>query len=273
METFDFRGLPIAYVRSGRGKPVVFLHNGGASHAIWRPVVAELSTRHEAFALDLLGYGASAKPADGYTLETYTDMLGEFLDALELETVALVGNCMGSAIAASFARQHPRRVRALVLVNPLTEATFAQGYLGAVTRGPVRGISRVLVGKRLPRWMARQVLRFQLGPVATFRTLAHGEELCDCYGNEGQMRSLLAVVDDLDSYAALDAFVPDDAFPPICTIWGDANRVLSPRAGRRLNETLRPAREEWLAGCGHLPMLEQPEAVASTIASFLEARP
>jgi pimeloyl-ACP methyl ester carboxylesterase len=49
------------------------------------------------------------------------------------------------------------------------------------------------------------------------------------------------------------------------------NQVLSPTAGRELSRRLRPVREEWLAGCGHLPMLELPEHVASVIASAVTA--
>lgn len=271
MESFDFRGLQIRFVREGKGEPVVLLHNGGTSHAIWRDVVPQLADSHEVFALDLLGFGASDKPGTGYTIDTYIAMLGEFIDAYGLAPVALVGNCMGSAISLGFAMQRKDDVRALVLVNPLTEATFDAGWLGTTLRlqksapkitGP---LFQQLGRLRLPSWMASSTLAFQLGKKGRSQKVQSTEELCACASSEGQLRSLLGVLEDLTSYAAFDIFEPSEGFPPITTIWGLENRVLSPEAGRRLNARLLPVSEHWLEGCGHLPMLEDPSRVASIV--------
>ena len=130
LESFDFRGLPIRYEHTGQGEPVIMLHNGGSSHAIWAEVANRLAGKYEIFALDLLGFGNSAKPGAGYTLDNYVAMLEEFVSSRALEKVALVGNCMGSAISLAFTDRHPDKVKALVLCNPLTESTFLGGWLG-----------------------------------------------------------------------------------------------------------------------------------------------
>lgn len=279
METFVHQGVDIKFVRRGHGDPVIFLHNGGTSHAIWKDVVPQLADAHEAFAFDLLGYGASDKPGDGYTLDAYVATLAAFIKHHGLRSVTLVGNCMGSAISMAYAMQQPANVRALVLINPLTSATFTAGWLGSTLRlrrwapGLSHGLYGLIGRFKLNRWLAVESLRMQFGTTGRARKLYTSEDLCACFTGPGQLPSLLGALDDLVNYAFLDTFEPPAGYPPICTIWGLENRILSADAGRRLNVTLRPAREEWLAGTGHLLMLEKPDDVTRIIREFLAQHP
>ena len=270
METFEYENLAIRYVRAGSGKPVVLLHNGGTSHAIWDDVTPLLDG-FEVFALDLLGFGASSKPERGYELDVHVGILGAFIDKLSLAPVCLVGNCMGSATSLAFAMQRPGDVRAMVLINTLTTATFRKGLYGPMfglprrTPGLVSVMSKIALGTRLGKFGVRS----QIGRHGLERRIHEREELCACYAGASQSRALLGVLSDIPSYAVLDRFEPPPDFPPICTIWGLENRVLRAEEGRTLVKTLRPARQEWLEGCGHLPMLERPERVAAILREFL----
>ncbi len=183
---------------------------------------------------------------------------------------------MGSNIAAGIAARRPDDVVGLVLVNPLTEATFSAGWLGPLhamasrAPGPTRVTRRVTRRVVPPRLAAHAALRFQVG--AKGRALGLHRDPALVAGNRraDQMPALVDVLDDMGSYGGLDAGRPDGG-PPLCTIWGAENRVLSPRAGAALDERLAPERAERIDGCGHYPMLEDPEAVTGIIAAFAAA--
>lgn len=279
MLSFQLGEWTIAYERQGDGPPIVFLHNGGTSHAIWLDVMKRLAPRYDVIAVDLLGYGASSKPGSGYTMVNYVDLTGALYEHLGLHRATLVGNCMGSAIAMSFARVHPALVSSLVLINPLTEATLSSGWLASALKlrqaspTAVGGLYKRLGALTLPRWSAPATLALQLGSEGRKRGVHHNPALRACHTSEGQLQSMFEVLADIDAYSELDRFVPPGNFPRRMTIWGAENRILSARAGERLNQSLRPSQRKRLCKCGHLLMLEKPNEVAKLIDSFVEPRP
>lgn len=277
MKKLEFREWEIAYERFGHGPSVLFLHNGGTSHHIWHAVMERMQHRFDVIAVDLLGYGESSKPGHSYTMDVYVDMVRTILDALDLEDVDLVGNCMGSAISLHFARAYPARVRSLTLVNPLTEATFSQGWLAGVLKARqlspklIGGAYRKLSSIRLPGWTARSSLAFQLGKRGRKIGVQKDPKLKALHTSDGQLRSLLDVLADIDAYAAIDApgFATD--LPPLLTVWGESNRVLSARAGEKLNQSLQPDDSYSVGDCGHLVMMEASEEVSAIIEEFIDS--
>ena len=129
---------------------------------------------------------------------------------------------------------------------------------------------RMLGHLKLTNGIGSVATAFQLGPRGRDLKLHRNPEFYGCYAATGQFESLLGVLDDLENYSVIDNLAPQPGFPPICTIWGMKNKIVSPKAGRRLNSTLHPARQEWLPDCGHLLMLERPDEVASIIDGFLQ---
>ncbi|MER7451033.1 alpha/beta hydrolase [Nocardia beijingensis] len=272
MEVFEHRGRSVVFDRTGSGSPVVFLHNAGTQRRIWDDQVAALRDGHEVFALDLPGYGQSDRPATGYRLIDYVDMLTAFLDAHRLTDVVLIGNCLGSATSLRYAMGHPERVRALVLINPLTLDTVSSGQSASLAwldaRLPLAPLARRI---SLPNPVVSLIVGNQLGPRGRGRRDQHEPRVRAHWTDRGRLEALHGLVQDFPSYRALDTFHPPAGFPPICTIWGRRNRVLSAKAGGRLNRTLRPHTAVELPDCGHLPMVEAPDRVASILTGFLAA--
>lgn len=275
MDTYEHAGVTVAYEQSGNGPGVLFLHNGGTSHTIWRNQTAALSDRYRTVAVDLPGFGASPRPAAGIDLDGYVEVVSALVRDVMTAPIVIVGNCMGSNIATAVAARERDAVAGLVLVNPLTEATFAAGGIGVLhtmkrwapwPASVVRGVARKVVP---PRIVAEMTLRMQLGADGVEQGLHHDADLIACNRRRDQLPALVDVLDDMDAYAALDHKAAADLGVPVCTIYGARNRILSTRVGRDLGRRLGSASEEVLGGCGHLPMLEQPALVTREIEQFL----
>lgn len=272
MATFESGNLSVFYRDEGAGPAIVMLHNGGTSSTIWRHQIEDLSATRRVLAVDLPGFGDSPRPAIPARLTQMVDLVAALIRAEDLAPALLVGNCMGSNIAATLARREPDLVRGVLAVNPLTETSFSGGGIGFLHRmqrvaaGPTRAVRSVSRKVRPVRPVGTASLRFQLGPKGVALGLHHDPELLACQLRPDQLPALVDVLDDMAAYGELDREgVP--AGVPVWIVWGERNRVLARRRAGHLDDVMHARRVEVVGGCGHLPMLEDPAAVTE----FVEA--
>lgn len=116
----------MAYVDTGAGDPVVFLHGNPTSSYLWRNVIAHVEREERCLAPDLVGMGDSGKaPGGSYRFADHARYLDAWFDALGLtRNVTLVMHDWGSALGFHWARRHRERIRGLIymeaLVRPVT---------------------------------------------------------------------------------------------------------------------------------------------------------
>ncbi|MDZ8054274.1 MAG: alpha/beta fold hydrolase [Aulosira sp. ZfuVER01] len=103
---------------AGKGTPVILLHGAWNDSSQWVSAIDSLSCNFHCFAPDLLGFGESENPNIHYSIDLQVECLAEFLQALKLEKVYLVGHSLGGWIAASYALKYPEQVNGLVLLSP-----------------------------------------------------------------------------------------------------------------------------------------------------------
>src|SRR5262245_46038829 len=114
----ELDGIYLHYVSAGQGPVTVLVHGLGGFAESWRGTLEALGPYSQLIALDLPGFGQSAKPNRHYTLGFFSKVLEEFLEALAVERVRLVGHSLGGAVALAFAMAHPERVERLGLLAP-----------------------------------------------------------------------------------------------------------------------------------------------------------
>jgi pimeloyl-ACP methyl ester carboxylesterase len=108
----------ISYVEQGQGPAVLFVHGVLLNSHLWRHQLGHLGDIRRCIALDLLAHGGTEiKATQDVSVSANARMIGEFLDALKIDQVDLVGNDSGGGIAQIFAANYPERVRTLTLTD------------------------------------------------------------------------------------------------------------------------------------------------------------
>ena len=103
----------------GNGPPLMLLHKTPSSSIQYERAMPLLARRFRTIALDTPGFGLSDPPERQPSMADYGRLVAEFLDALELDSVDLVGHHTGASIAIETATQHPARIRRLALAGVL----------------------------------------------------------------------------------------------------------------------------------------------------------
>ncbi|PKL14935.1 MAG: hypothetical protein CVV50_01805 [Spirochaetae bacterium HGW-Spirochaetae-6] len=119
VKTFSFQSHNIAYIDEGHGLPLIFIHGLSTTLESFAPLFPIfIKAGYRVIALDLLGYGKSAKPDLSYNLELYPSLLTELCGVLKISRPVLIGHSMGAAIAQLAALKNPDFYSALVLYTP-----------------------------------------------------------------------------------------------------------------------------------------------------------
>jgi pimeloyl-ACP methyl ester carboxylesterase len=136
----------IGYVEQGEGPVALFVHGVLLNSHLWRHQLAHLSDVRRCIALDLLAHGSTqVNPDQDVSVTANAGMIKEFLDALSIDQVDLIGNDSGGGIAQIFAALNPQHVRSLTLTDcdardnwppaafkPFLEMAAAGGLRGAL---------------------------------------------------------------------------------------------------------------------------------------------
>jgi len=117
MSAIILRNEIVHYEVLGRGKPLLFIHGWIGSWRYWIPAMQAASISYRAYALDLWGFGDTTKIAGNYSLEQQLSLLDEFIHALGIGKIALVGHGVGAVLTWLYAQRNPGGVDRAVAVS------------------------------------------------------------------------------------------------------------------------------------------------------------
>ncbi len=114
----------VHYEVLGRGRPMLFLHDWVGSWRYWIPVMQVASSQFRTYAIDLWGFGDSAKDVERYSLAQQLELVNSFLEEMGIARLALIGHGLGGLLALMLAQSHPQVVdRVMAIGCPMEQQT------------------------------------------------------------------------------------------------------------------------------------------------------
>jgi pimeloyl-ACP methyl ester carboxylesterase len=257
---------------TGEGPPVLLVHGGGATSALWAPLMAELP-HHSVVAIDRPGAGLN-EPFDyrGVDLRAHAvSFLESALDVLGLGPVPILANSMGGLWSFWFALDRPELVSALVQLGcPAlmfgTQGPFSLRFPSLRPAGPTPD----------PEALAIRMLQHGAGPKALERVLP---EVLPCmYEAEVRDAHVQTRASMFDRIVEHRRTRPDMGLgdaelagvrQPVLLVWGAYDSYGSPEQGRRGSAAM-PNATVCVVPAGHFPWLDEPGRCGEAVRAFLE---
>jgi pimeloyl-ACP methyl ester carboxylesterase len=270
-------GVRTHYWESGNGGPtVVALHGGGAGSsgmAGMGPLLERLGGDARVIAPDSVGgFGLTDPYAPvPYGLMSRVQHLADFMDALCLDKVSVIGNSQGAWTGAQYAILHPDRVEKMVLISSLTianslnipqrptEALKALNDYDGTREGMRRILQALIIDpKRITDKLIddRQAAAMRPGALEAFKAFGRGTAAL-------RQNALFALQNDMTR--SLPTMVKTI---PTIIIWGDSDTFALPETGKKIGEFVPEAKFHWVPGAGHQVQTDKPDEATAIIREF-----
>lgn len=257
-EYTTIRGNRIHYYEGGSGAPVVLVHGLGSRGEDWANLMPQLKQAgFHVYAMDLLGYGRSARPADAtYSISEEARYVEDFLAQRGLQKVNLVGWSMGGWVSMRVALDEPARIGRLVLCNSAGirfEPTFTVFDFEPTTVPAVRRLYSLLMPQptQVPDFLARDMVRKFKGlnwvVDRSARSMFRGDELLD--GKLGALQM------------------------PTLIIWGRQDHLIPLETGVAMHGEIPQSVLQIYDGCGHLAPGQCARLIGPRLVDFLNGKP
>lgn len=214
-------GHKVHYVEGGQGKEtIVLVHGFRSSKAYWIPYLPEFLSQYHVIALDLPGHGSSDRggPNQHYDLRSLGNFLDDFIQAMNLKNIRLVGASMGGGVVLSYASSHSDNIKSIALINPLA---VQPPRMSEVHQALGRG-ENLLLPKDMEGFYTMQEVvygsRLELNPVIEKLILNALVQQRDFY--------VMAFNEMIEKGGLEDCL--DQVKAPILIVQGDKDRVVDP---------------------------------------------
>ncbi|PKA42790.1 3-oxoadipate enol-lactonase [Rhizobium sullae] len=239
-------------------KPViVFANSLGTDFRIWRDVIVRLAGDFAIVLYDKRGHGLSDVGQVPYSIEDHASDLIGLLETLEVEQAFICGLSVGGLIAQSLYQQRPDLVRGLILCDTAHKIGTQESWNTRIATVGKEGIGSI-VDRVMELWFTPAFRRPENAAYHGYSNMLARQPL------EGYIATCESIRDADYTEAAKKI-----AVPTIC-IAGDQDGSTPPDLVRSTAQLIPNARFEVIRDAGHIPCVEQPEALTAIIRAFID---
>ncbi|MGB3492707.1 MAG: alpha/beta fold hydrolase [Elainellaceae cyanobacterium] len=282
-EIWLWQGQSVYYVhRANSGSaypPLVLIHGFGASTDHWRKNVADLKHDFDVWAIDLLGFGRSAKPNREYSGDVWRQQLHDFIEQVIGRPVILAGNSLGGYAALCVAAAHSQWVAGVVLLNSAGSFSETQDTAQSTSSGSLKtlwsNLVRSLLLQPLPSSLLfqyvrrRSMIRKTLNQVYLDKTAVTDQLVEDIYrpSCDDGAAQVFASVFKSPRGESVDQLLQQMTCP-LLLLWGEGDPWMKTRDRGALFRKHYDNLTEHYLQAGHCPHDEVPEQVDSLIRAW-----
>ena len=265
-------GITTQYLEAGSGSTLLLLHGHEQSATSWRWVIPALARTHHVLALSLPGHGDTAQTGAYAPGSDTAPFVTDFLDALGVNRLHVVGHSAGGAVALRLTLADPARVQTLVLVDSAGLGREVHPLL-AVDTLPFVGELAILLSRLPGGNMGRTTMSAAMLFAQPWRAPADFfTEQHDLGRRRGQLEASTATARALFDATGQRQILLDRlpaVTAPTLVVWGGCDYVLPAHQARTAVGLLPHGRLALLPDCGHLPHVEHPDRFAAVLGGWL----
>ena len=254
---------PISYLdNEAFGKEVLlFIHGFHGNKDNWNDIASYLSSSFRLIAIDLPSQGDNPPiVARDFSLNAQSHMLASIIKALKLKPFVLIGHSMGGGIALNYALKYPHKLKALILIASSGDLSHPSLLQKRIERGEKNPLLDICTAKDYEELLAVSMSSVPYIPQSVYDYLAKKE----CKRKSLYQKIFEDILSDMQMGEA-----PRSILLPTLIIWGKEDQVISYKDGLAFHEKIPKSNLLILKHSGHIPQLEEPEAVAQEIKRFL----
>jgi len=248
-------------IHTSYDEAIIMVHGLASNKDKWLKLSQQLKNKYRIILPDLPGHGDSVQELDfDYSINAQAEHLAEFIKALNLDKIHIIGNSLGGAVVTRFTYKYPKLVHSLILMNSygalktkshLYHMAQKLGYNPIIKVHSVEDYHRMMkIAMVKPSYIPNFIIEILVERM--IERFKINEKIFFASYKNSNLISLLPHIKQ-----------------PVLLIWGEKDKILHLDDSRLFRQEIPNCKRIILKDVGHVPMIECPKLTAEYVDEFL----